>query len=165
MTDTDAGDDAEDLAVLARSAAALADAVEAALPRWVERVVAQRWSEWSQEPLPASVRRAAVDAGTRARDEVAPTLRSVLAADVDAQRVNPLALIRRAAVHPAAVLAAAGVPPVLRDEQAERLFPDDRYDLGPASFAELDPSVHEPGLVWGAAKAHVILRRRRRPSG
>ena len=48
-----------------------------------------------------------------------------------------------------------------RDAQAERLFPDDDYDLAPASFADIDPSVHEPGLVWGAAKAHVILKRRR----
>jgi hypothetical protein len=59
------------------------------------------------------------------------------------------------------VLADAGVPPVHRDGAAERLFPDDVYDLTPASFADLDAAVHEPGLVWGAAKAHVILRRRR----
>jgi hypothetical protein len=31
----------------------------------------------------------------------------------------------------------------------------------PASFADLDSTVHEPGIVWGAAKAHVVLRRRR----
>ncbi len=29
------------------------------------------------------------------------------------------------------------------------------------SFADLDPALHEPGLVWGAAKAHVFLRHRR----
>jgi putative CocE/NonD family hydrolase len=40
-------------------------------------------------------------------------------------------------------------------------FPDDAYDLGPASFADIDPSLHEPGLMWGAAKAHVHLARRR----
>jgi hypothetical protein len=43
-----------------------------------------------------------------------------------------------------------------------RSFPDDVYDLTPASFADVDPALHEPGLVWGAAKAHVHLARRRR---
>jgi hypothetical protein len=60
------------------------------------------------------------------------------------------------------VLAAAGVPPVGRDEVARRLHPDDDYDLTPASFADISPELHEPGLVWGAAKAHVVLARRRR---
>jgi hypothetical protein len=65
-------------------------------------------------------------------------------------------------VHPTQVLAEAGVPPVERDEHAARLFPDDRYDLAPATFSDLDEALHEPGLVWGAAKAHVVLARRRR---
>ena len=38
-----------------------------------------------------------------------------------------------------------------------RNFPDDVYDLSPATFADVDPALHEPGLVWGAAKAHVHL--------
>ena len=41
------------------------------------------------------------------------------------------------------------------------IFPDDDYDLSPATFADIDESLHEPGLVWGAAKAHVVLTRRR----
>jgi len=65
-------------------------------------------------------------------------------------------------VHPTAVLAAAGVPTVRRDRVAERLLPDDVYDLAPAAFADVAPELHEPGLVWGAAKAHVVLARRRR---
>jgi hypothetical protein len=68
---------------------------------------------------------------------------------------NPLAIVREAVAHPTAVLARAGVPPVVRDEHAEQLFPDDAYDLTPGAFADLDPALHEPGLVWGAAKAHV----------
>ncbi len=91
-----------------------------------------------------------------------PLLRTLLATDVDAQRANPLAILRQAVRYPNEVLAAAGVPAVRRDAHAERLFPDDAYDLGPAAFGDLHPSVHEPGLVWGAAKAHVILARRRR---
>jgi hypothetical protein len=64
-----------------------------------------------------------------------------------------------------AVLRDAGLAPVDRDADAQRLFPADVYDLTPASFAELDPAVHEPGLLWGAAKAHIVLRRRRTPGG
>ena len=64
--------------------------------------------------------------------------------------------------YPTAVLVGAGVPPVERDEFTERRFPEDVYDLAPATFADLDPSLHEPGLTWGAAKAHVHLARRRR---
>ena len=80
---------------------------------------------------------------------------------MDEQRTGPLAVIRTAVRYPTEVLAAAGVGPVQRDEFAERSFPDDVYDLAPASFADLDPALHEPGLVWGAAKAHVVLARRR----
>jgi hypothetical protein len=154
-------DDPDDLAALARYAGDLADAVDAALAAWVERSVARRWAEWSAAPLPPDVRAAATEAGGAARAMVVPPLRELLATDVDEQRTNPMTVIRGAVVHPTAVLQAAGVPPVGRDEQAERLFPADVYDLTPAAFADLDPSVHDPGLVWGAAKAHVVLRRRR----
>jgi hypothetical protein len=77
------------------------------------------------------------------------------------QRTNPLEIVRRSVVHPTRVLAAAGVAPVDRDEHARRIFPEDPYDLVPGAFGDLDPAVQEPGLLWGAAKAHVILRRRR----
>jgi hypothetical protein len=161
VADREQRDDPGDAAALSGYAAALAAAVEAALPAWVARVVGERWREWSGTPLPLAVAQSAATAGAEALAEVGPALRALLSTDVDAQRTNPLALLRRATAHPTRVLAAAGVPPVVRDAHAERLFPDDVYDLGPASFADLDPSVHEPGLVWGAAKAHVILRRRR----
>ena len=62
--------------------------------------------------------------------------------------------------HATDVLASAGARPVARDEFSARHFPDDVYDLTPASFADVDPALHEPGLVWGAAKAHVHLTRR-----
>ena len=46
-----------------------------------------------------------------------------------------------------------------RDDQQVHLFPDDDYDLAPANFADVDPSLAEPGLTWGAAKAYVHLQR------
>jgi hypothetical protein len=88
-------------------------------------------------------------------------VRLVLEADIDDQRTNPLAVLRRAVRYPTDVLRAAGVPEVVRDAFAEAHEPDDVYDLSPASFADIDPALHEPGLVWGAAKAHVHLHRRR----
>ena len=136
-------------------------AVERALPGWVERSV-ERTMLAAGRPPTAADRDAAAAAGRRARDEIAPRVAALLALDVDEQPTGPLALLRTAVVHPTAVLAAAGVPPVRRDGVAERMHPDDVYDLAPAAFAEVAPELHEPGLVWGAAKAHVVLARRRR---
>lgn len=155
-------DDPADAAALRRYADALAAAAIGALPGWVERAVIERYEGWAGQSAPAVVVEDARSAGRRAVDDLGPRLRELLATDVDAQRTTPLAILRTAVGHPTEVLAAAGVPPVVRDTQAERLFPYDAYDLSPAAFSDLHPSVHEPGLVWGAAKAHVILARRRR---
>lgn len=157
-------DDPADLAALEGYATALVEAVEVALPAWVQRSIAGRWAEANGGEPPPEVLAAAADAAAAASADVLPALRELLAVDVGEQRANPLAIVRRAVVHPTRVLAGAGVPPVVRDPDAERLFPDDAYDLVPGAFADLDPSVHEPGLLWGAAKAHVLLRRRRPPA-
>jgi hypothetical protein len=93
--------------------------------------------------------------------EVGGALRELLAMDVDAQPLNPLALLRMAVRYPGGVLAAAGVPPVRRDEFAERSFPEDAYGLVPATWADVDESLREPGLVWSAWKAKAVLDRRR----
>jgi hypothetical protein len=115
--------------------------------------------------LDPDARAAAERAGADAVAEVVPRLRSLLATDVDAQRTNPLAVLRSAVRHPTGVLRDLGVPIADRDEFAERAFPEDVYDLSPASFADIDESLHEPGLRWGAAKAYVHLRRRRPDAG
>ena len=146
---------ADDEATLRTYALTLAAAIEAVLPRWIERCVA-RYALLDAALAPA-VARASADA----LGEVMPKVRAVLLADVDQQRVNPLALLRSAVRFPTAVLDELGVRPAERDEFARRNFPEDRYDLTPASFADVDPTLHEPGLVWGAAKAHVVLQRRR----
>ncbi len=87
---------------------------------------------------------------------------ALLKADIDDQRTTPLALLRTAVRYPTEVLRAAGVPPVERDPIQTRLLPDDLYDLSPASFADVDPALAEPGMVWGAAKA-LAHRRRHMP--
>ena len=161
--DANPPDDPADAAALAGYALALHEAVAVALPGWGERVVAQRWREGTGQAPPADLAAAAREAGQRALDEAGPALLALLEADVEQQRTNPLAILRQAARHATEALAAAGLPPVPRDEQAERLHPHDLYDLGPAAFADLGPSVHEAGLTWGAAKAHVVMARHRRP--
>jgi hypothetical protein len=151
------GDDDERLAAYAT---ALADGIEAALPGWVADQVARIMVAWSGA-VPDEVRDEAVRAGRAAGAELGPQVRMLLALDVDEQRVNPMTVVRTAAAYPTAVLRSAGVPPVERDADAEARFPDDDYDLVPTRFADLDPALHEVGLRWGAAKAHVHLRRRR----
>lgn len=150
--------------VLARCADALCTAADAAIAGWVQRCVDRRWREWSGAAPGEDLRAAAAAAGEAARQRTVASLRDLLALDPDAQRTGPLAVLRSAVSFPTAVLAGAGVPAVVRDEFAVRTFPGDDYDLSPAAFADIDPSLHEPGLIWGAAKAHVVLtRRRRRP--
>ena len=145
---------------LAAHAAELAQGIEQALAPWVVRVVVERVEAWRPGSA-IDLAGAAEEAGRRAAAQVGPEVRALLELDVDEQPTGPLAIVRRAVAFPTAVLADAGVPPIVRDEFAERAFPDDVYGLAPASFADLDPALREPGLVWGAAKAHVVLARRR----
>ena len=139
-------------------AAALADAIEAALPGWVERSVGRVMTAWKGS-VDGGTRAQAADAGRRAAAEVGPQVRQLLSIDIDAQTTTPLAIVRAAVRFPTAVLAAAGVPPVQRDEQQVRLFPDDVYDLAPATFGDVDPALAEVGMTWGAAKAYEHLQR------
>ena len=63
------------------------------------------------------------------------------------------------------LVAGYGVPPLVRDDFDQRAFPDDVYAFAPASFADIDPDLHELGIAWGAARAHVHLQRRRPAAG
>ncbi len=146
--------------LLAAHAAVLADGIERSLGPWVVRCVAERADAW-QPGLGRTLREPAEAAGRRAAAEVGGEVRVLLALDVDAQPTGPLAVLRTAVRFPTEVLAGAGVGHVVRDEFAERAFADDVYGLAPASFADLHPALREPGLIWGAAKAHVVMARRR----
>jgi hypothetical protein len=144
-------------------AAALADGIEAALPAWVERSVDRVLLAWGGAVDMDAVRAAAASAGRDAAAGVGAQVRALLEADIDDQRTTPLSLVRAAVRYPTAVLRAAGVPPVVRDEHQERLFPEDVYDLSPANFADVDPALTEVGLAWGAAKAYEHLQRHKVP--
>jgi hypothetical protein len=154
-------DDPADAEALARYATVLADRIDEAIPGWIDRSVRRVLADQGiavDDVVAERIR----DAGRAARDRGGRRVRALLSTDVDAQAGNPLAVLRSLVPHATRVLASAGARPVVRDEFSVRHFPDDVYDLTPASFADVDPALHEPGLVWGAAKAHVHLARRRR---
>ncbi len=139
---------------------ALARAVQAVVGEWLVRCV-ERTAQRQWGACPPDLRTAALTMAEREAPEVTAGLERLLSTDVDDQRTNPLGVLRAAVVHPTAVLAAAGVPPVRRDPFAEEAFPDDCYDLSPATWSDVDASLHEPGIIWGAWKAKVVLDRRR----
>ncbi|MEM9563145.1 MAG: hypothetical protein AAGA93_11030 [Actinomycetota bacterium] len=143
--------------LLASYAEALADGVERALPGWVSAAVARRLPAEQLDRWHPVV----AEAGRAAAADVGERVRELVRLDIDEQWTNPLSLIRSAIRYPNEILAGAGVRPVDRDAQAARFLPDDVYDLAPASFADLSPELHDIGIGWGAAKAHVHLRRRR----
>lgn len=145
---------ADDEAALAGHAMNLVEAVEGVVGEWI------RWSIADRAPTLAMSAEADAAATAGAR-ELVTELRSLLSQDIADQTEAPLQVLRRGVRYATDVLAAASVPPVARDDFAARAFPDDVYDLAPAAFADVHPSLHEPGLIWGAAKAHVHLRRRR----
>ena len=129
-------------------------------PQWLERCVIATATARLGTCEPALAQRAAqmaAEQGPALVDELISLLRT----DVDSQRQNPLMLYRSAVVHPTGLLVAAGVPASTRDEFHQRVFAGDRYGLSPATWADIDERLHEPGLYWGAWKAAVILHRRR----
>ena len=98
------------------------------------------------------VRAAAEAAGAAAAAEVGAEVAELLAADIDAQRENPLAVLRRAVRYPTEVLLAARAAPPNRDDFAIDRFPDDVFDLTPASFADIPPRPASPGRHLGGGQ-------------
>jgi hypothetical protein len=138
----------------------LYDAVAAVLADWLVRSVVVT----AERLLGVCPPEVAAEARAMADRESPPVLARVehlLGTDVDEQRSNPLAVLRSAVAGPTDVLRRAGVPIPHRDEFARRAFPEDVYGLSPATWADVDESLHEPGIVWGAWKAATVLARRR----
>lgn len=145
---------AEDEAALAGYAAALAEAVDAIAAPWLRNLVEMRAPGVAES---VDVR----EALNSSAEMVVAALRDQLGRDISKQTTGPLEILRQAVGFATTILTDAGVEQVERGEFETRAFPDDVYDLTPASFADVHPDLHEPGLMWGAAKAHVHLRRRR----
>lgn len=152
--------DPADEARLVELAGGLADAIEAAVGPWIERSVVALVVAWRGAAGPEE-RSQAGAAGQAAAAAVGPQVRALLATDIDDQRATPLTLLRDAVTHATVVLEQLGVPPVERDRFDEERFPHDHYGLAPATWSDIDPALHEPGMAWSAAKAFVHKARRR----
>jgi hypothetical protein len=144
---------------LASIAADFAAAIEQAIPGWIERIVEARVVAAGMA-VTDEVRAQVRDTAAATADLLGPRVRAVVTADVDDGGGSPLAALRDGVGPATELLGALRVPPSRRDDFARRAFPDDVYELGPAAFADVDESLVEPGVAWGAARAHVHLRRR-----
>lgn len=145
---------ADDEATLQRYAELLADTFERVSAQWFRELVESRSAGLVAQPGVGEH----LDAMAA---ETVTALRRLLGMDIAEQPTNPLELLRHATQGPTQVLADAGVAPVARDDFDVANFPLDVYALVPLSFDEIDEALREPGIAWGAAKAHVHLRRRR----
>ncbi|MEO8695063.1 MAG: hypothetical protein ABI658_16165 [Acidimicrobiales bacterium] len=150
----------DDDRALARYADELVRVVESSMGDWVEARV-RSVLDAQHRSIDAQTATLIDAARLEATRDVSAELRAVLALDIDEQRRNPLSILRAAVRYPTRVLRAVGAQMVERDEFDERSFPDDEFSLTPAAFADFGPEVHDAGIVWGAAKAHVHLQRRR----
>lgn len=138
----------------------LADAVHRVVPAWLLRCVLDT-ATGAGFGVSAALRADAEAMVRQAAPAVLAELDDLLATDVDEQRTNPLSILRAAVRYPTDVLQRHGVPPARRDDFAVRNFPADVYGLSPATWADLDETLQESGLIWGAWKAKSLLARRR----
>jgi hypothetical protein len=156
-------DEATALLRIDEASEALIGGVSSALPAWAARSADFLLSAWGG--LDAERRRevvaAAEEAGEQAARRVAEELRELLALDPAEQRATPLEIIRGAVDEPTAVLAAAGLPDVVRDPFEERAWPDDRFGLVPRTLRDLDPDLAAIHFAWGIAKAALLRARAR----
>ena len=138
----------------------LIDAIDKVVEGWLIRV-AETVFVAGNGVLTGDFRRAAQAAAREGATWTMTKLHAALEVDVDAQRVNPLQILRDAVRFPTEVLLAAGIPTLQRDEFDVKINPDDVYGIGPAHWNDIDESLTEPGIIWGAAKASTVLQRRR----
>lgn len=148
-------------ALLADHAASLCALLVSNLPHWVEGVLQSRAP--SDTP-PEALHQAAAAAMETTNTEVIPSIERLLATDIDQQWSSPLDIVRSLVPALTAQLDKLGARTVPRDAGRVEMYPDDRFALTPATFADIHPELHQPGLAWGAAKAHVHLRRYGNPT-
>jgi hypothetical protein len=164
VTDAARKDEARALARLDETGAAIVAGVERQAPGWARAQIERLLDAWGRAPADARVRAEAqsAEAGAVAARRIVAELRALFAVDPVQQQATPLEVVRTAYREPTAVLAAAGVPPIVRDEFDERAWPDDVYGLVPRTLGDLgDPELAPLHLAWGMAKATVIRARRR----
>ena len=149
---------------LESATADLIAAIDAATHEWLVRCIMKTYVQQLGTPrlvVEEKLVAAAQLAAEQGRAYVAGELLRELSKDVDEQRINPLQVLRNAVTFPTRVLQEFGVSPVVRDEMDARMMPDDVFGLSPAHWNDVHESLLEPGVIWGAAKAHRVLQRRR----
>ncbi len=144
--------DAESIEPYAR---ALGDSLVAGLPAWVEQAIVTRTASASAAEIASTQ--------AQALDLVETDLRAFLASDIDEQTTTPLAIARRVVAPVTALLAANDVAPAQRDDHARAMHPDDTFDLMPGGFVDFGDEVQSAGIAWGAAKAHIHMKRHAPP--
>ena len=165
MTEPAPDDEARALDRLDEAGAAIVAGVEKQVPGWTRAQVDRLLDAWGRASADARVvaESRAVDAGSDAARRIVGELRALFAVDPERQQATPLEIVRTVYREPTAVLEAAGVPPIVRDEFDERAWPDDIYGLVPRTLGDLgDPDLAPLHLAWGMAKASVIRARRAR---
>jgi len=136
----------------AAHAEALRRCVIDAVPAWIDRVL---------EPFALRADAVGREAATAETIAAIDERLTVLAtSDPDVAMSGPLELIRQSTVPLQRWLAGQGAAAPTRDPWDVRSSPDDVYELGPMTFRDLSEEVHVAGITWGAAKAHIHLRRR-----
>lgn len=155
--DREHGESPAEAELLASHASALLDGLRINVERWAVNHLVSR--------SPASAHKRVQEGADRITDQVRNSvlldLESLLSADIDHQWTSPLEIVRTLVGPITVELQSLGVPTPRRDGNSVALHPDDLYNIAPATFADVHPSLHDVGLAWGAAKAHVHLRRHR----
>jgi len=136
--------------------------VETHLPVWTETQVIRILDAWGR--LDPDAYRTAItevqDLGVTVTVRVVGELRALFALDVADQRATPVQIVRSSYREPTGVLAALGIPGVVRDAFDERVEPADIYGLSPQSLADLGDFELAPALaVWGIAKSRLLRAR------
>ena len=147
---------------LAEASAAIVEGVERELPGWVRAQVRPSSTRGGASTPAAACAggHAPRDAGVDATARLWHELRELFALDPARRRRRRSRSCGSAYREPTAVLAAAGIPPVERDELRRRAWPDDRYGLVPRTLGDLgDPELAPLLLAWGIAKAAVLRAR------
>lgn len=125
----------------------LYSAVLSEVPAWVRRLAKERAADASSLELSDTPERTA----TWARGQ----FDQMLATAPSELRMNPLSVLRSSTRFLGEVLKRAGIEEPRRDSFLVEQFPDDVYNLNPASFSELSERLGPMGIAWGAARAYL----------
>lgn len=138
----------------AEAAEQLLAAADGVIPLWLERCVRKILFVQRIESGEADAK---ISLMVR---QASPMVMGELGASVTGVRAdNPLQVFRRAVVYPTLVLSELGAKEVPRDDFSRQSFPNDIFGLSPATWIDVDESLHDPGLIWGAWTAREALDR------